>query len=533
MATTPNSNPGSNPNQLNEKDLKRLIELLQTIDKLSELAATNMANQAQSAGNARQQLDRLEGEWNDITGDIGYASKGFKEILEAIKNTNEGINESAKVYKTFSSIAEQIQRYQRDISEMSEKDVDKLKEKVQAQKLSLETANELLKDNKTDIEGEQKTLDLLRAQNELAQKNYQTIIDSLKQKEKTHGLSKVEEKNLEKFTESLKETKHEYTSINSQIKDNNTSLTQIEDTLIQNNAVLKGFDGLVEGIELTLQRLSKEVRFENVENLDKQFKNIIKEAQSTDENLSKITKSFTSISSIAEKVQGHQSGANELSEKDAKKLLEKLESERRRLSNSYELLKLEEQRLKVSKKSNQENLDNTKQEIDALEAKSILTKDEEEKLKTFKVEYQKQLETKNKINEDLEVNKATQEKTSEYVNKQNTAYNTTVDNLEKIKKQQENIRKSLGLSGLAVDGIGKAFSKLGMGGLSSAMGLDEAKEKMKEVADEITNGGEKAAGLVGKFKILGAGLSVIGKNIFSYLTDPLTIVTGLVAGAGS
>lgn len=530
MATTPNSNPGSNPNQLSEKDLKRLIDLLQKIDKLSEVAAINMANQAQSAGNARQQLDRLEGEWNDITGDISYATKGFKEIQEAIKNTNEGINASVKVYKVFGSIAEDIQRYQRDISQMSEKDVTKLREKVEAQKLNLETANELLKDNKTDIEGEQKTLDLLKSQNELAQKNYQTLIDSLKQKEKTHGLSKTETNNLEKFTESLKETKREYTSINNQIKDNNTSLTQIESTLIQNNAALKGFDGLVEGVELTLQRLSKEVRFKNVEDLDKHFKNIIEESQSTDENLSKITKSFTSISSIAQKVEDHQSGANKLSEKDAKKLLEKLESERKSLSNRYELLKLEEQRLKVSKKSNQETLDNTKQEIDILEAKSSLTKDEEEKLKTFKTQYQTLSQAQNKITEDLEVNEVLQEKISGYIDKQNKAYNTTVDNLEKIKKQQENIRKASGLGGLAIESLGKAFSKMGLGGLSSAMGLDEAKEKMKEISEEITNGGEKAAGLVGKFKVLGAGLSVIGKNIFSYLTDPLTLVTGLVAG---
>ena len=78
--------------------------------------------------------------------------------------------------------------------------------------------------------------------------------------------------------------------------------------------------------------------------------------------------------------------------------------------------------------------------------------------------------------------------------------------------------------------IGKAFSKLGLGGLASAMGLDEAKEKMKEVANEITNGGKKAAGLGGQFRILIAGLKEVGASILKNLTDPVVIVTGLVAG---
>jgi phage-related protein len=523
MATTPNSNP----NQLNEKELKRLIELLQKIDKLSEVAAINMANQAQSAGNARQQLDRLEGEWSDITGDISYASKGFSAILQDIKNSNEGLNESVKAYRGLKSIAETLQRYQQDISEVSEKDVAKQKQKLENEKTRLVTANELLADKKKEGETSRTSLASDKARNEQEQKHLVSVIVNLQNKAQK---TKQEYYDLFKARKELQSTNNEYVSINKKIENNEKSLTKIEDTLKQNEASIGKFDALAEGVELTLQRISKEVRFKNVENLDKQFKNIIEEAQSTDENLSKITKSFTSISSIAQKVQDHQSGANELSEKDAKKLLEKLESERRRLSNSYELLKSEEKRLKLSKESNQKTLDSTKQEIDILETKSSLTKDEEEKLKTFKVQYQKLLESHDKINEDLEVNKVTQEKIYGYITKQNKTYDTTVNNLNKIKKEQENIRKSLGLSGLAVDGIGKAFNKLGLGGLANAMGLDDAKEKMKEVANEITQGGKKAAGLGGQFRILVAGLKEVGVNILKNLTDPVTIVTGLVAG---
>ena len=65
MATTPNNNPGSAPNQLSEKQLGKLITLLQKIDELTEEGAINLASQLQSAGNAGKELSRLEKEWDE------------------------------------------------------------------------------------------------------------------------------------------------------------------------------------------------------------------------------------------------------------------------------------------------------------------------------------------------------------------------------------------------------------------------------------------------------------------------------------
>jgi len=64
------------------------------------------------------------------------------------------------------------------------------------------------------------------------------------------------------------------------------------------------------------------------------------------------------------------------------------------------------------------------------------------------------------------------------------------------------------------------------------MGLDEAQEKMKKVAFRITQGGTNAAGLIGKFRILGAGIGSLGKSIMKNLTDPL-VLAGLAAKAVS
>jgi len=693
MATTPNSNP----NQLNEKQLKNLIYLLQKIDELTEEGAENLASQLQSAGNAGKELSRLEKEWNDITGDISHGAVGFREILEIINDSNEGLRLSSKVYKGLTSLADLLQKYQRGSSNVSEKEIINRKELLEGSKIELETANKLL-------EGKNEELKSSKEKKKEEKQILEVKIKDLAQKEKSFlGLSEKEKITLQQNRERVKEIDREYKSIENQINKNNKILEQ-------NTAVIKDYDVLFKDLELTLQDIGQKIKFKNIENLDEKLKSTVKEtlstdenvvkinksfnvlnglaqkaydhqngitelsskeikslvqkqeyeyksllnqeislkkeqislqtqlnenkaliattkqreeqlklleqdgrltkeqkvelenipsllqkqnkisselnekletnakiqekvyntitdssgalntlkntlnkiskedkiksienldqhlkdivenAQSTDENLFKVTKSFTSINSIAQKFEDHQSGANKLSEKEAKQLLDKLESERKRLSYRYESLKLEEQRLKKEEQSNKTSLDSIKQEIDNLEAKSTLTEDEEKKLKTFKIEYQTLLETQNKINGDIEVNKVLQEKTLEVVNKQNEAYNKTVDNLKAAKKEAENMRKALGLSGLAVDGIGKALGKIGLGGLASIMGLDEAKERMKEVADEITDGGKKAAGLGGQFRILIAGLKEVGASILKNLKDPVVIVTGLVAG---
>jgi hypothetical protein len=695
MATTPNSNP----NQLNEKQLEKLIYLLQKIDELTEEGAINLASQLQSAGNAGKELDRLKKEWNYITGDISHGAVGFREILEIINDSNEGLKLSSKVYKGFVSLADLLQKYQRGSSNVSEKEIINRKELLEGSKIELETANKLL-------ESKNKELESSKVKKKEEKDSLDQSIKALEIKLKREGKDLKQNPILQQQRERVKEIDREYQSIGKQIEKNNTILER-------NTAIIKDYDVLFTDLELTLQDIGQKIKFKNIENLDEKLKSTVKEtlstdenivkinksfnvlnglaqkaydhqngitelsgkeikslvqkqeyeykslvnkeaslkkeqdslqtqlndnkalivttkqreeelklleqddrltkeqrielenipsllqkqnkisselnekletnsklqekihetitdssgalnalkntlskiskedkiksienlnqhlkeivenAHSTDKNLFRITKSFDVINSIAQKFEDHQSGANKLSEKEAKQLLDKLESERKRLSYRYESLKLEEQELKRNEEIQKSLVIAKQQKIEELEIKAKtenLTKEEEENLKKLKVEYQGLTNQQNKINDDLEVNRILQEKTSEIINKQNEAYNTTVNNLKAAKKEAENMRKALGLSGLAVDGIGKALGKVGLGGLASIMGLDEAKEKMKEVADEITEGGKKAAGLGGQFRILIAGLKEVGASILKNLTDPVVIVTGLVAG---
>jgi hypothetical protein len=110
-------------------------------------------------------------------------------------------------------------------------------------------------------------------------------------------------------------------------------------------------------------------------------------------------------------------------------------------------------------------------------------------------------------------------------------------------KKEKDINSLMGIGGAAVEGIDKALEEIGFGGLSKALGLEEVKERMKEVAEEIQEAGHDTDSFANKFKVLKAGISEAGNNLISTLKDPLTatlfIVTELVealkdvdAGAG-
>jgi len=101
---------------------------------------------------------------------------------------------------------------------------------------------------------------------------------------------------------------------------------------------------------------------------------------------------------------------------------------------------------------------------------------------------------------------------------------TNRENLEIAK----NYNAALGITGGLVGGVGEGLKKLGFdfGIVNDA--LEEAKEKMIDVAEEVTNGGQKAAGFGGKVKVMGAGLKSLGGSIAQGLTDPLFLAEQFV-----
>jgi len=115
---------------LTSKELEELKKLYREIEGLDRDRAKSAAEHAASLGVARTELERLRQEYKDMSDDISYAAKGFKSIVQEITNQNIGVRESVKGYNKLSSIAEKIQSHQRGISELSSKDIEKLKDQV-------------------------------------------------------------------------------------------------------------------------------------------------------------------------------------------------------------------------------------------------------------------------------------------------------------------------------------------------------------------------------------------------------------------
>jgi len=94
-------------------------------------------------------------------------------------------------------------------------------------------------------------------------------------------------------------------------------------------------------------------------------------------------------------------------------------------------------------------------------------------------------------------------------------------------RRQKNVEKSMGLTGLALGGIEGLLGKIGLSGIGDLFG--EARDKAKEMADKVTEGGNKTAGLTGRLKILGAGFGSLIKSAIGFL-NPLNLITMAIGG---
>lgn len=314
---------------LSKAELEELKKLYREIEGLDRDRAKSAAEHAASIGRAKSELERLRQEYKDMSDDISYAAKGFKSIVQEITNQNIGVKESIKGYNKLSSIAEKIQSHQRGISELSSKDIEKLKDQVKQEKVRLENAQDLLKDKKSSLD-----VDKIDIENQI-----RALGIEVRRKRASGDSARVEINQIQRLQKSLEK--------------NIFQQKQIQESLSQNAAIIADQDGLFKGLNITLDR----------------------------------------------------------------------------------------------------TLDQTK-----------------------------------------------------------------------------NLEKALGLGGNAAKGIEKTLNSIGLGDLSSKLGLDEVNKKMKETSEKVTEGGEKAAGFGGKVRVLGAGIGEMGKQLAINLLDPLAILGFILKG---
>ena len=104
-------------------------------------------------------------------------------------------------------------------------------------------------------------------------------------------------------------------------------------------------------------------------------------------------------------------------------------------------------------------------------------------------------------------------------------FNTVLD---KTISRVQRINRATGLTGSIVAGLGKMFDKIGFQDMSEEIHI--ARDKMRDLADEITDGGRKSAGFVGTLRVGLKGMGSLLGSIGRQLRDPL-IVIGLIVKA--
>ena len=113
----------------------------------------------------------------------------------------------------------------------------------------------------------------------------------------------------------------------------------------------------------------------------------------------------------------------------------------------------------------------------------------------------------------------------------------TLDLIDKRIEKEKTVNKAVGLTGAALKASGEAMDKLGLGALKNNLNFEQAANASRKMAQELTNGGTKAATLGDRVKIIGAGVGELAKglknSLFSFEAIFALVVAGLVKGSQS
>jgi hypothetical protein len=231
----------------------------------------------------------------------------------------------------------------------------------------------------------------------------------------------------------------------------------------------------------------------SVNDLASGFKSVVQEISKGNVGINATKKTFNSLTSIAQQLAYEQSGINKLSEKELQTYLKKSLQAKQDAKTSNDILEQRKKALIAENKSNDTLLEQKKKNRAEIE----------------------------KITGALIDNKS-------IIDEESAQYKDLLINLNRRINQEKEINKLMGLGGAAVEGTQKALNKMGFGGLSSALGLDEVKKKMRETSEEIEKSDGNANSFANKFKVLRGGIKEAGQQLMTSLRDPLVVVGFLV-----
>jgi len=217
---------------------------------------------------------------------------------------------------------------------------------------------------------------------------------------------------------------------------------------------------------------------------------VLQEIKGQNSALGKTKSAYSSLSSIANKLKYDQDGISRLSEKELKKMTEKVKQSRTSLS--------------LAKDLNQQRIND--------------------------IEYQLQSASFNpsKIAALQRERKALQDannETEQFLQDTENGYIALEGAINKRIQKEKELQEAIGLTGNAL----KALNKIP--GISGALDTEQALEDMREFAEELKDKGEDVNSFSNKLKIAGKGLQTAFGGLKKSLTDPVAILTFIVSKA--
>lgn len=270
-------------------------------------------------------------------------------------------------------------------------------------------------------------------------------------------------------------TPAEQQRLNNLIQEGIQLARQLNDT--QQESSFRNFTGSLTDAETIVHKLKNDWReyTQDIEGTALNFARIVDEIKDMNSGVKRSQQAFSGLSSLAQKLQSHQEGISKLSSKEIKNLKDKVKNKISELNLSKQLLE------------------------DQLSQQGL---SDEERIKA----------------------QTAFDNITQSLNDNTSALNQFNIQLNVATQKAETLEDAIGLGGNALDGMVSAMNSLGMRGLTEKLGLDEAKKKMEEMADELTNGGTTAATMGQRFKIMGAGLKSMGSSLGKNLTDPAFLI---------
>ena len=241
-----------------------------------------------------------------------------------------------------------------------------------------------------------------------------------------------------------------------------------------------------------------------------ELQGILQEISKSESATNKVTKALRGTASIARELKNEELGFNKLSLKELK------QRQKRQQSLSAEI-KLQAELVK-------NKIEETREGQKALKTGLLYG---EKNIKLNESELEARAKKMGMNSQELIANAA-------IINAQNDQFTALKDQeklLEGRIKKEEQINELMGLGGAAVEAIGGALNKLGMGGLKEALGLDEVSNRMREIAEErlkeikkgLKKGEDATLGFGDKMKVLQGGIKEAGNQLITNLKDPLAI----------